>query len=220
MSELVISDLEVWRGDYHVCAGWSARVEAGRMLRLRGGNGAGKTSLMRVLAGLALPEYGSVCFGAAGHKPQSLAYRQRLRYVAHRDGVKPELTARENLRLTARLAADSPAAEVAAALERVGLGRLSRRRAAELSAGQRRRLALARLLLGHSELWLLDEPLVGLDRAAVGLVTELIREQIARGGIVVIATHQTLPLTGVGVSDLDLPWINAESSVGAQTAAA
>ncbi len=220
MSGLVISDLEVWRGDYHVCAGWSARIEAEQLLRLRGGNGAGKTSLMRVLAGLALPECGAVGFGDAGHRPQSLAYRQDLRYVAHRDGVKPELTARENLRLTARLVADSSPAEVTAALERVGLGVLAARRAAELSAGQRRRLALARLLLGRSELWLLDEPLVGLDRAAVGLVTELIREQLARGGIVVIATHQTLPLAGVNACNLDLPWIVAEAPARAETAAA
>ncbi len=210
MPELVVDKLEVWRGDYCVCEGWSARLAAGRMLRLAGGNGAGKTSLIRVFAGLALPESGAVHFDGA--TPQSLAWRERLRYIAHRDGIKPELTVRENLRLAARLAADSGPAEIGGALKRVGLAGLAGRRAAELSAGQRRRLALARLLLGGADLWLLDEPLVGLDRDAVGLVVDLVREHLAADGILIIATHQTLPLAGVDLLTLDLPYFREDSS--------
>lgn len=215
MSELVISSLEVWRGDYRVCVDWSARVKPGQLLRLGGGNGAGKTSLMRVFAGLALPESGTVRYGAQS-TPRSAVYRESLRYVAHRDGVKPELSASENLRLAARLAADSSPGETAAALRRVGLGALEGRRAAELSAGQRRRLALARLLLGKAGLWLLDEPLVALDRRGVGLVAELVREHLAGGGIAVIATHQTLPLAGVDMLRCDLPHVAREAPVSAE----
>ncbi|MGH8183511.1 MAG: heme ABC exporter ATP-binding protein CcmA [Rhodanobacteraceae bacterium] len=215
MQELVISDLEVWRGDYCACAGWRARIAPGQLLRLGGGNGAGKTTLMRVFAGLALPESGTVYYGARA-APRSVAYRECLRYVAHRDGVKPELSAQENLRLAARLAADSSPEETAAALRRVGLGSLGERRAAELSAGQRRRLALARLLLGKAGLWLLDEPLVGLDRSAVGLVAELMREHLAGGGIAVVATHQTLPLAGVDMLRCDLPHIAREEPFPAE----
>ncbi|MGH8226203.1 MAG: heme ABC exporter ATP-binding protein CcmA [Gammaproteobacteria bacterium] len=205
MQEFVISDLEVWRGDHRVCADWSARIEAGQMLQLRGANGAGKTSLMRVFAGLGAPENGSLRYGAEGWTPQSMRYRECLRYVAHRDGIKQELGARENLRLAARLLADSSPDEVEDALRQVGLGALGGRRAAELSAGQRRRLALARLLLGHAGLWLLDEPLVGLDHDGVGLVAELLRRHLADGGIAIIATHQTLPLSGLMVQTVDLP---------------
>ncbi|MGH8272772.1 MAG: heme ABC exporter ATP-binding protein CcmA [Gammaproteobacteria bacterium] len=214
-SDLVISDLEVWRGDYCACAGWSARVKPGQLLRLGGGNGAGKTSLMRVFAGLALPENGTVRYGVRA-TPRSAAYRESLRYVAHRDGVKSELSAGENLRLAARLAADSSPGETAAALKRVGLEAFAERRAAELSAGQHRRLALARLLLGKAGLWLLDEPLVGLDRSAVGLVAELVREHLSGGGIAVVATHQTLPLAGVDMLRCDLPRIAREAPVPAE----
>lgn len=205
MQQLVISDLEVWRGDHCVCVDWSACVEAGRMLQLRGGNGAGKTSLLRALAGLVSPETGTIRFGKAGWPAQSAAYRENLRYVAHRDGVKGELSARENLRLTTRLLAQARPGDVMPALAEVGLGTLADRRVAEFSAGQRRRLALARLLLGRAPLWLLDEPLVALDREGVGMVTELIRRHLADHGVVVIATHQTLPLGGVKPLRLDLP---------------
>ncbi|MGA7965973.1 MAG: heme ABC exporter ATP-binding protein CcmA [Gammaproteobacteria bacterium] len=202
---LVVSELEVWRGDYCVCAGWNVRMEAGQALRLRGGNGAGKTSLIRIFAGLALPESGQVRYGEAGHSPRAAAYREDLRYVAHRDGIKRELGARENLRLSARLMADSQPDAVDGALERVGLGAFATRLAGELSAGQRRRLALARVLLGQARLWLLDEPLVSLDQSGVALVETLVREHLSAGGMAIIATHQPLALEGLDVLNADLP---------------
>jgi heme exporter protein A len=212
MQELVISDLELWRGEHCVCMDWSARIGAGQLLQLRGGNGAGKTSLLRALAGLVPPETGTIRLGENGHGAQSAHYRENLRYVAHRDGVKTELSARENLRLTTRLLAQARTAEIAPALDSVGLARMADRRVADFSAGQRRRLALARLLLGRAPLWLLDEPLVALDRQGVGMVTELIRQHLAGEGIVVIATHQTLPLGGLKPLKLDLPRVPADVS--------
>lgn len=207
MQELVVSDLEVWRGEYCVCVDWNARVEAGQLLHFRGENGAGKTSLLRTLAGLAIPESGTIRLGRGGWHPRSVDYRERLRYVAHRDAVKAELTARENLRLTVRLLAQAGLAEVEQALAGVGLAALADRRVGEFSAGQRRRLALARLLLGRAYLWLLDEPLVALDREGVRLVTELIRRHLDAGGMVAIATHQVLPLAGVNMRNVDLPHV-------------
>ncbi len=207
MQALVVSELEVWRGDYCVCSGWSARLEAGQTLHLRGGNGAGKTSLIRVFAGFALPESGDVRYGEAGESPRTVAYREHLRYVAHRDGIKRELSARENLRLSARLMADARADGVDTALERVGLGAFATRLVAELSAGQRRRLALARLLLGRARLWLLDEPLVSLDQAGVALVEKLVHEHLTAGGMAVIATHQPLAFGDLSVLGVDLPFL-------------
>jgi len=180
-----------------VCSGWSARLEAGQTLHLRGGNGAGKTSLIRVFAGFALPESGDVRYGEAGESPRTVAYREHLRYVAHRDGIKRELSAHENLRLSARLMADARADGVDTALERVGLGAFATRLVAELSAGQRRRLALARLLLG----------LVSLDQAGVALVEKLVHEHLTAGGMAVIATHQPLAFGDLSVLGVDLPFL-------------
>ncbi len=186
------------------------RVDAGSILHLRGGNGAGKTSLIRVLAGLTPPESGAVRYGSDRVSPHSIRYRECLRYIAHRDGVKLELTARENLRIAARLLSAASAEEVDATLDRVGLDMLGGRRCAELSAGQRRRVALARLLLGNGALWLLDEPLTSLDAAGVQLVQALVREHLAAGGIAVLATHQPLPLAGMDVIAVNLPQLQRD----------
>lgn len=205
-ASLSLCNVELWRGDYCVCTDLTATVRPGQLLHLKGGNGAGKTSLIRVLAGLALPESGEVVYGERRYKPRSPTYREHLRYVAHRDGIKQELEASENLRLSARLLADrTDPGHVQAALERVGIGHLSVRRVGEMSAGQRRRLALARLLLGRGRLWLLDEPLVSLDVDGIALVEDLVREHLQTGGLAVIATHQPFSAEGLDVTVVDLP---------------
>lgn len=201
---LRLEALEVYRGDYPVCAGLTLALARGSVLHLRGSNGAGKTSLMRVIAGLAPAESGVVC-NAAGLGPRDPDYRAGLRYVAHRDGLKGELSARENLRMTQRLLATVNRFDLEQALERVGLVRLAGKRCAELSAGQRRRVALARLLLGTSSVWLLDEPLTSLDTLGVQLVEELLRAHLAAGGAAVLATHQPLRLNGLDILTVDLP---------------
>ena len=206
-ASLSLCDVELWRGDYCVCNGLSVTAHSGQLLHLRGGNGAGKTSLIRVLAGLVLPESGEVVYGERRHKPRSPMYREHLRYVAHRDGIKQELEASENLRLSARLLADrTDPGHVQDALDRVGIGHLSMRRVGEMSAGQRRRLALARLLLGRGHLWLLDEPLVSLDVDGIALVEDLVREHLQSGGLAVIATHQPFAAEGLDVTVVDLPY--------------
>lgn len=201
-ASLSLDRLEIWRGDYCVCTDLSAIVTAGQLLHLRGGNGAGKTSLMRVLAGLALPETGEV---RLGDNHDMTAFRAAICYVGHSDGVKRELTPMENLRLTGSLALKPSPRGPAEALERVGLAAHRNRLAGELSAGQRRRTALARLLVTGAPVWFLDEPLVSLDRAGTELVETLIREHLECGGIVVLATHQPIGLDGLDVVAVNLP---------------
>lgn len=195
--------LEVWRGDYCVCIDLNFRINSGQVLHLLGDNGAGKTSLIRVLTGLAPPDEGEVLH--FGKQASSIDGRSGLRYLAHRDGIKLELTPRENLRLAARMLPEPASESISWALEQVGIGALADRRAVDLSAGQRRRTALARLLLGEPRLWILDEPLVNLDRRGVDLVAELVSQQISRGGTVVLATHQPVELDHKVVHPVHLP---------------
>lgn len=202
---LSMHDLELWRGDYCVCTGLTAAVNSGQLLHLRGSNGAGKTSLIRVLAGLALAEDGEIRFGGEPITGNMTAYRAVISYVGHSNGIKRELTPVENLRVTARLALNPSSSGPESALERVGLATRMNRYSGELSAGQRRRTALARLLVTNAPIWFLDEPLVSLDHEGAGLVEALIREHLGRGGITVLATHQPIDLTGLDVVPVDLP---------------
>ncbi|HYW75190.1 MAG TPA: cytochrome c biogenesis heme-transporting ATPase CcmA [Gammaproteobacteria bacterium] len=202
---LSLHDLELWRGDYCVCTNLTTAVHSGQLLHLRGSNGAGKTSLIRVLAGLALAEAGEVRLGGEPTTQSMTAYRAVISYVGHSNGIKRELTPVENLRVTARLALNPSTSGPESALERVGLAAHMNRYCGELSAGQRRRTALARLLVTNAPIWFLDEPLVSLDYEGAGLVEELIREHLARGGITVLATHQPIDLKGLEVVAVDLP---------------
>lgn len=204
-ASLSLRDLELWRGDHCVCTDLSVTVHPGQLLHLRGSNGAGKTSLIRVLAGLALAEAGAVLLGGNPVTRNMNAYRAVISYVGHSNGIKSELTPLENLRVSARLALQPSPRGLESALEQVGLGAHMNRLSGALSAGQRRRTALARLLVTNAPIWFLDEPLVSLDHAGAGLVEELIREHIGRGGIMVLATHQPIDLTGLDAVAVDLP---------------
>ncbi len=173
------------RGGVPVLEGISFELKAGEVLVLRGPNGVGKTSLLRVLAGLAEPVEGRVeSEGAA--------------YAAHADGLKATLTVRENLAFWAEL----HGAEVGDALERMNLSALAERQAGSLSAGQKRRLGLARLLVTGRALWLLDEPTVSLDAASVDIFAGVVRGHVAAGGAAVIATHIGLGLEEARVLEL------------------
>jgi heme exporter protein A len=191
-------ELACLRGERAVFAGLSFAVPAGGALLLTGPNGAGKSSLLRVLAGLLPAAAGTLLWDGADALAERSAHARRLRYVSHADALKPALTARENLRFYARLWGGGDAE---AALAALGLGPLADLPARVLSAGQRRRLALARLALSDgaaappaAPLWLLDEPSVGLDAAAVGRLGALLARHRAVGGMVVAATHLPLPL--------------------------
>ena len=161
------------------------RVSPGGALLLLGPNGAGKSTLLRVLAGLLRPDAGTVRWNgdeAAG----------RVAFLGHQDAVKPGLTVWENLALHAQVAGQ----DRRAALASMGLEALSELPGRMLSAGQRRRLALARLVLSAAPIWLLDEPTLGLDAASVGRLGDALALHRAAGGVVVAATHLDLPLPG------------------------
>jgi len=184
-------DLAVTRGGRRILGGLSFGVRPGRALILRGPNGIGKTTLLRCLAGLQPPAAGAV-----------VAPPETLALATHADGVKSALTVTENLAFWAALFGrpDRPAA-VGRAIETLDLAALADRPAATLSAGQRRRLGLARLLVTGRRTWLLDEPTVSLDAASTDRFAATLRAHMATGGAVIAATH--VPL-GLDAEELDL----------------
>ena len=177
------------RGERLIFADLSFAVAQGDALLLVGPNGSGKSTLLRILAGLGRLEAGRLLWDGQDALADKLAHAGRVAYLGHQDAVKPGLTARENF-----FHADQADAGLAA----LGLTQLADLPARMLSAGQRRRLALARLTVGGAAVWLLDEPTLGLDQASVERLGGLLAQHRARGGMVVAATHLPLPLPGAG----------------------
>ena len=184
--------LVVFRSERLVLDGVSLAAPAGGALLLLGPNGAGKSTLLRVLAGLKRPDGGRLLWDGMDALAEPAAHGAHVGYLGHQDAIKPGLTVLENLALAGRIAG-RPAEPSLAALDLLALAGLPARL---LSAGQRRRLALARLHLAGVPLWLLDEPSLGLDAASIERLGGLIAEHRAAGGVVVVATHVELPLPG------------------------
>lgn len=192
MSLLRLVDLAVARGGRCVVEGLALTLAPGRAVILRGPNGIGKTTVLRTVAGLQPPVAGRV--EAA---PDSIAY------AAHADGLKGALSVTENLAFWAEVfGAEDRAARVEAALAGMNLSALARRPAALLSAGQKRRLGLARLIVTGRPVWVLDEPTVSLDADSVALFAGVVRGHLAGGGAAMIATHIDLGLPEAEVLDL------------------
>lgn len=192
------------RGDKTLFAGLSLQLDAGEALQVRGPNGLGKTTLLRALCGLSRPLRGDVRW--RGERTSDLAeeFAAEVAYVGHLNGIQGELTASENLQRAVRVFSrglDS-GLDVKSALDRVGLARLADRPARHLSQGQKRRLALARLLVLRRPLWVLDEPFTALDTAAVANLSSLIGDHTAAGGLAVIVSHQAFELPGIRDFDL------------------
>jgi heme exporter protein A len=187
------------RGDRRLFSGLDFSLPAGTFVQLTGPNGSGKTSLLRILCGLLASAEGEVCWQGANIRSLAEDYFTDVTYLGHRPGVKDELSALENLKISNAVNGVEVSTENAlGALQRMGLARRESLPARFLSEGQRRRVALARLLLCSTRLWLLDEVMTSLDKSAVGLVRSLIEEHLNRGGIAIVATHQDLELsTGV-----------------------
>ncbi|AWN36910.1 heme ABC exporter ATP-binding protein CcmA [Methylobacterium radiodurans] len=186
---LSVEDLACRRSGRRVFAGLSFALGPGEALAVTGRNGAGKSSLLAILAGRLRPDAGRVRAADVGEA----SLPECLHAVGHRDGLKAALTAGENLAFAQALLG-APRTAPRQALERLGLGHAHDLPVAYLSAGQRRRVALARLLVCHRPLWLLDEPTAALDTASQGLLAGLMAEHRASGGLVVAATHQALGL--------------------------
>ena len=201
--ELKVTDLSVARGGVPVLAGVSLSLSAGQAMILRGPNGAGKTTLLRTLAGLQPPISGQI-----------VGADEQIAYAAHADGLKSMLSVRENLQFWAEVFG---ARGIDHALEAFALGELADRLAGTLSAGQKRRLGLARLLVTGRPIWMLDEPTVSLDKDAVAMFASVVEAHLTNGGAALIATHidlglasardlyisefRALPNTSVGASD-------------------
>jgi heme exporter protein A len=187
---LQAAGLAAFRGERLVFRDLDFAVADGAALLLIGPNGSGKSTLLRLLAGLLRPAAGMLTWNGQDALADLPAHARRIAYVGHQDAVKLGLTAAENLRFAARIAGS----DVPAALAAVGLEALGELPARLLSAGQKRRLALARLVVSHAELWLLDEPTLGLDLASVERFGGMLNAHRRRGGSVVAATHLPLPL--------------------------
>lgn len=164
-------------------------LEAGEALVLRGPNGSGKSTLLRLLAGFVRPAAGSLSWDGQAMPPASADHRARLHFVGHADPVKPLLSVAENLRFACAVTGLDGASGIARALDWFGLSGLAATPGRFLSAGQKRRTNLARLVAVHRPLWLLDEPGVGLDRASRARLEEAVGRHRAGGGICVLATH-------------------------------
>jgi heme exporter protein A len=190
--QLVGENLALERGGRLVFSGLSFRAEAGRLLALEGPNGAGKTSLLRLIAGLAEPAAGRLTLEGGDAR---LTLAQQCHFIAHQEAIKGGLTVAENLAFWAGFYGVS-AADPTAALAGVGLAALADYPAQILSSGQRRRLALARLILIPRPLWLLDEPQAGLDQASFGRLSGMLEGHLAKGGLVIAATHLPLGVAG------------------------
>ncbi|GAA5193468.1 cytochrome c biogenesis heme-transporting ATPase CcmA [Ferrimonas gelatinilytica] len=180
-------------------------VHPGDILQIEGPNGAGKTSLLRILAGLSRPYSGSVFYQNQLIEEARDEYHQALLYLGHLPGVKSELSAEENLNFNLKLAGyhDAPQREI---LAKVNLTGFEEHPAGHLSAGQHRRIALARLWHSEAKIWIVDEPLTAIDKRGVAELEQLFLDHADRGGCVILTTHQDLQLVGNRLKKLTLSY--------------
>lgn len=196
---LVVEGLSVSRGGRTVIAGIGFRLSSGEALELRGPNGAGKSTLLRSLAGLLPREGGAVRLEGS---PEGTGLAEQAHYFGHADGLKSALSASQNLSFAASLLGGVPGG-AEDALAGLGLSHVVDLPVAYLSAGQRRRVALARLLVAPRPLWLLDEPTAALDAAAQAILAGLMAQHLSAGGLIVAATHAPLGLAGAAMLRLE-----------------
>ncbi len=211
------TDLVCFRGERTVFNGLGFELTPGGALVLRGANGSGKSSLLRLMAGLGRPLSGALEWDSEDIADDAEAHNRRLHYLGHADPVKPVLTVAENLNFWSTLrggdGAENAKDAVPSALQRLGIGHLADVPGRFLSAGQKRRVNLARVLAAPAELWLLDEPGTALDRAAVKSLDDAIAEHRQGGGMVVVSSHAEKSLADS--QDIDLGKFQEEAGTGA-----
>jgi heme exporter protein A len=197
-------DLDCIRGDRVLFSQLSFRLEPGLILQLEGENGCGKTSLLRILCGISLPDSGEVHWCGQDIAHTRSEYLTNVAYIGHMHGVKGELSPLENLRATCAIGGSQPRLEFEEALERIGLLGFESLPCRTLSAGQKRRVALARLWVTGARLWFLDEPFTALDKGGIGKVEEVMGQHTGRGGMVALTTHHHLNMDRLNVSSMHL----------------
>lgn len=202
---LSVQGLVCMRGDRVLFRNIDFALAAGGLLYVLGENGSGKSSLLRLLCGLLMPEAGSVFWCGEAVKQTSESYQSNLLYIGHLNGLKDDLTAAENLQTAARLAghqADTPS--VLEALKAIGIERCAHLPVRVLSQGQKRRVALARLWLTECPLWILDEPFAALDATSVEVLAARLNQHMANGGMAIITTHQDVMINAQSTQTLRL----------------
>jgi heme exporter protein A len=202
---LTVHDLACLRGDRLLFKNVGFELNPGGLLYVLGENGSGKSSLLRMLCGLLMPEVGIVSWGKKTIKEEAENYLSNLTYIGHLNGLKDDLTALENLAMSARAVGNEVAeGNALEALAAIGIKRCANLPARVLSQGQKRRVTLAKLWLSEAKLWILDEPFAALDIASVNLLATRLSEHLASGGMAILTTHQDVAVNAQSTQTLRL----------------
>ena len=202
---LEVSNLACSRGDHRLFSELSFTLDFGQIMQVQGTNGSGKTSLLRTLCGFIIPDEGDITWRGESTRELDEEYFAEMMYLGHLNSIKDELSALENLRISSGFSGvELDEKEAISALSRMGLRGRELLPTKVLSQGQRRRVALARLLVSQAKLWVLDEPLAALDVGAVALIQELIAEHLKNQGAVIFTTHQPLEVAGIEMRSISL----------------
>ena len=202
---LIVTSLTCERGYRELFDDLSFELFPGEILHIKGENGAGKTSLLRIIAGLALPVSGSISFAGYDCQKYRSEYNEQFAFIGHKLGIKLELTPIENIRSYCDFGQSQSPQKILDILEQVGLYGFESMYCNQLSAGQKRRVALAQAILSGTKLWILDEPFTSLDVIGVEYFLEMIQQHVAQGGMVLLTTHQEVNLKNCTIKYLQLP---------------
>lgn len=203
-SGLAANDLACVRDDRTLFEGLSFHLSPSQALLLEGRNGSGKTSLLRTLCGMRRPDAGEIRWDGEDIFDLGPDYHAHIAYIGHKDGVKHDLTVAENLRMAQGLGTPNPDVELDDVLTQVELWGYDEVPARNLSAGQQRRLALARLLVTRASLWILDEPFTSLDSLGIGIVESLFARHVAQGGMLAVTSHHQVSLHDTEILRINL----------------
>jgi len=202
---LSVKQLTCERGYRELFNDLSFELSPGEILHIKGENGAGKTSLLRILAGLALPVSGDISFEGYDCRKYRSEYNEQIAFMGHKLGIKLELTPVENIHSYCELGKSCTEQQILDVLEKVGLYGFEEMYCNQLSAGQKRRVAIAQAILSEARLWILDEPFTSLDVVGVDYFLQVIQQHVNKGGMVLLTTHQEVNLENCTTKYLQLP---------------